>query len=356
MTKILPVTIAEIARRAGVCPATVSLALRNHTSISLETRQRVLKWAHKLGYRPHPAVSALMSRIRAHRTEEFHPVIAGITSWLDGPAERDPTRQRFFVGAADRARELGYALEEFSVFAPGLTVARIDGILQARGVDGLLIFPLERPVPLPFHWEHFASATIGYTFDQASLHRAGPAYFENVVIALRELHRRGYRRVGLVNTPALRDRLLRNWLGAFCAWESEIGPASPEAILQIQSDDEPRFRKWMRKYRPDAIIYGGTPVFSWVNSMGLSAPNDLGLVALCVAGTPPGVEFARVVEKPEVVGAAAIELIVEQVLRNERGLPRDAKDVLITGEWVDGFTVRPGDPCSTATTTLGVVR
>lgn len=340
MAKIQSVTVADIARKAGVCPATVSLSLRNHSSISLATRKRVVAWANRLGYRPHPAVSTLMSRIRAHRSPKFHPIIAGITSWLGGPAVRDPTRLRFYAGAVDRARALGYTLEEFGAFTPGLTIPRLDGILQARGIEGLLVFPLEKPVQLPFSWVRFASATIGYTFDQVALHRAVPAYFENVVIALRELRRRGYRRVGLVNTPALRDRLLRNWLGAFCAWESELGPAPARAILQIHSDEEERFRSWVKQYRPDAIIYGGTPVYSWIEAMGLMAPRDLGLVALCVAGTPAGVELARVVEKPEVVGAAAIDLIVEQLQRNECGIPSDPKDVFITGEWIEGFTVR----------------
>lgn len=341
MAKIQSITMADIAGKAGVCAATVSLALRNHASIPLQTRQRVAAWARKLGYRPHPAVTTLMARIRSRRRGPFRPVIAGVTTWTAAPAGRDPTRRRFYAGAAARAGELGYALEEFWAFAPGQTGPRLDRILQARGIDGLLIFPLERPVPLPFDWTRFAGATIGYTFDQAALHRAVPAYFENVVIALRELHRRGYRRVGLVNTLALRDRLLRNWLGAFCAWESEDGLAPAEAILQIQPDDDASFRAWLRRYRPDAIIYGGTPVLAWVKALGLAAPRDLGLVALCVAGTPVGARVARVVEKPEVVGAAAVDLVIEQLQRNECGLPSDAKEVVITGQWVEGGTVRP---------------
>lgn len=340
MAKILSVTVADIARKAGVCPATVSLSLRNHASISPATRKRVVALAKKLGYHPHPAVTTLMARIRAHRSNNFPPIIAGITTWLGGPAERDPTRQRFYAGASDRAHDLGYTLKEFWAFMPDLTIPRLDGILRARGIEGLLIFPLEKPVALPFDWGRFASATIGYTFDQTALHRAVPAYFENVVIAIRELRRRGYRRLGLVNTPALRDRLLRNWLGAFSAWESELGPASSEAILQIQADDQIRFRTWLKAYRPDAIIFGGTPVYSWIKAMGSDAPRKLGLVALCVAGSPEGVQLARVVEKPEIVGAAAVDLIVEQLQRNERGIPANPKDVFITGQWMEGVTVR----------------
>jgi LacI family transcriptional regulator len=54
------VTIADIANASGVCPATVSLALRSRPGVSSETRQRVLDNAQRLGYRfklPHQAQS-----------------------------------------------------------------------------------------------------------------------------------------------------------------------------------------------------------------------------------------------------------------------------------------------------------
>ncbi|MBP8257571.1 MAG: LacI family DNA-binding transcriptional regulator [Opitutaceae bacterium] len=339
MAKIQSVTIANLARRLGVCPATVSLALRNHPSISLATRRRVNAVADKLGYRPHPAVATLMARIRANRPPKDMPIIAGITTWSDDVTRRDPTRLRFYKGAADRANELGYALEEFSAITPGLTIPRLDGILYARGIQGLLIFPVEATVALQFAWQRFACATIGYTFDAAPLHRASPAYFDNMVIALKELQHRGYRRMGLVNTPALRERLLRSWQGAFSAWHSQSGRSASSALLEIEADNEAGFRTWVRRYRPDVILFGGTPVYAWMKALALSVPRDIGLVALCVAGMPKDVRLTQVVEKPEVVGAAAIDLVVEQLQRNECGIPRNPKEVFITGEWIEGMSV-----------------
>lgn len=48
----MPVTIKDVARLAGVSPATVSLVLSNKGQVSEETRRRVLEAAQKLGYRP----------------------------------------------------------------------------------------------------------------------------------------------------------------------------------------------------------------------------------------------------------------------------------------------------------------
>ena len=45
-----PPTFADIAQAAGVCKATVSLALRNNTRISKVTRDKINRIATNLGY------------------------------------------------------------------------------------------------------------------------------------------------------------------------------------------------------------------------------------------------------------------------------------------------------------------
>jgi LacI family transcriptional regulator/LacI family fructose operon transcriptional repressor len=40
------------------------------------------------------------------------------------------------------------------------------------------------------------------------------------------------------------------------------------------------------------------------------------------------------------VAAAAVDLVVSQIQRRERGLPDQPKTVLIEGTWVDGVTTR----------------
>jgi DNA-binding LacI/PurR family transcriptional regulator len=52
-------TLNEVARRAGVTPATVSNVLRNRGRVGEATRQRVLEAVEALGYRPHLSARAL---------------------------------------------------------------------------------------------------------------------------------------------------------------------------------------------------------------------------------------------------------------------------------------------------------
>src|SRR3954467_13477885 len=65
MSKERPVRLQDIADRAAVSKATVSLALRDHSSIPPATRARIQGIADELGYRPNPLVSALMTYQRS---------------------------------------------------------------------------------------------------------------------------------------------------------------------------------------------------------------------------------------------------------------------------------------------------
>jgi hypothetical protein len=44
--------------------------------------------------------------------------------------------------------------------------------------------------------------------------------------------------------------------------------------------------------------------------------------------------------RPELQGTAAINSVVAQIHRNERGLPADPHTVMLSGRWVDGPTIR----------------
>lgn len=60
------ITLADVARAAGVSPITVSRALRGERAVDPELVQRVRAAADKLGYVPDPAARALASRSGSH--------------------------------------------------------------------------------------------------------------------------------------------------------------------------------------------------------------------------------------------------------------------------------------------------
>src|SRR3954465_73494 len=93
------VTMAAVAKRAGVHVTTVSLALRNHPSLPVATRQRLQALAKEMGYQPDPALSSLVayrSRTKPARTKLM---LAYVTNWDTrwGWKEASPHAE-FFAG------------------------------------------------------------------------------------------------------------------------------------------------------------------------------------------------------------------------------------------------------------------
>ncbi len=71
--------MADVARAAGVHPATVSRALRDDPRITAPVRRKVRAAAARLGYRKNPLVAALMSARRARTAAGYQATLAFVT-------------------------------------------------------------------------------------------------------------------------------------------------------------------------------------------------------------------------------------------------------------------------------------
>lgn len=67
--------------------------------------------------------------------------------------------------------------------------------------------------------------------------------------------------------------------------------------------------------------------------MDIRVPEDLGLVCL---NRSQNSWFAGMDENNVTVGALVCDLVVNQLMRNERGLPNEPKIILVNGRWRDG--------------------
>ncbi|HIC89411.1 MAG TPA: LacI family transcriptional regulator [Anaerolineae bacterium] len=119
------VTIEDVARAAGVSRQTVSRAIRNRGEISEATRERVLRVAEELGYRP----SSIARGLATQHTQTLGLVVLDIAN---------PFFARIARGAGDVAYAHGYNLflcntdedvsrEEMAIRS--LEEQRVDGIL-----------------------------------------------------------------------------------------------------------------------------------------------------------------------------------------------------------------------------------
>lgn len=122
-----PVTLAEIARRAGVHVSTVSRALSSEVrGVGTETAERIRMLAEELGYLPHPAAAEL----RTGRSGLLGVLV---------PDLRDMVLSTIYAGADARAHE-----SEYSTFVSNthddldLRGRKLEELL-ARRVEGVIL-------------------------------------------------------------------------------------------------------------------------------------------------------------------------------------------------------------------------
>lgn len=343
------VTVRDIAAKAGVHFTTVSMALRNHPRISVETRQRIKALAKAMGYHPDAMLNALSSYRKRQRRPQFQASIA----WINAFPNRDDLFRismfrEFFDGASRRAEEMGFKLEEFWLGEQGLTRSRLRAIFNSRSIRGALIAPLgpnrENSKIELMPWDHLAAVSLSLNFAHPKLDTVVASYYHCMQTALRELRKLGYRRIGFLMDRDLDLRCDCNWQAAF--WvdyhshpaEWRLAPlwVSPGPV------NEGVFSRWLKKERPEVIVPCSGPVAELVRKMGLSVPKDIGLASHQVDKSDK--VFSGMDQRGAEVGATALEYLVDLLNKQAYGVPKIPRQIFIEGRWVRGKTVRKVGP------------
>ena len=334
-------TQKDIALEAGVTQATVSLALRNHPSIRPETAALVHAAATRLHYEPDPYLSGLSSYRKRLRTPELHATLAWLSNDSDGSiCKNSPTFTSYHEGARERAAQLGYRIEDHCLRKPGMTGARLAQILYARNIPGILVAPQPQPdMRLDFPFDRFSSVTFGYTLAEPRLHLVTWHQFRAMETAFRKLISLGYRRPGLAQALDSDLRSDRNWSAAFLSEQLSLPSAQRIPQLIEAHFDAATLLAWYRRHKPDVIVTIWPQVYDWLIADGLSIPGDVGLALLSI---PDGdTSFSGLTEQPRIIGAKAVEFLVDMIHRSERGVPNMQICMLTEGHWCDGSTLRP---------------
>lgn len=333
-------TIRSLARELKLSRTSVSEALRNHPRVNAKTRERVQAAAQAAGYRVNPLASSILSELRRTRLAAFHGVLAVVSL-------EEPTRPRFpgpywrdlLHGASDRAEELGFKLERFLVGEQGVSVHRLDTILQSRGIRGVLIMPAwRRPDFSHLDWTNYTGVYTDYLIDAPALHSVCPDHPRSMMTALSRLRELGYRRPGLVLQAQESVRLQHRWAGAFLA-AVQINPEFETAIppLLVPDVTESAFSAWFREYRPDVVLGHRAEIVAWMESAGADVPRTHGFCCLNVSinSTP----CAGIDQQPYHIGERGIETVVSQLHRNEYGIPDVPYNLTVPSRWVEGPTL-----------------
>jgi LacI family transcriptional regulator len=330
-----------LAKRLGVSHTTVSLALREHASIPQKTQSRVKALARKLGYRPDPMLSALVAYRHGMRLRTFQGVLGWLTNYPTEGGWAVGQQVGYHAGVRQRAKELGYELEDFWLNEPGVSRSRLRQIMTARNIRGLVVAPQPQPrTRIEFDWSGLAAVSLGYSLAEPKLHLVMNHQFRNMVALVQELLSRKRERIGLVMPAARDDRVDHNYLaGYLMGMHSAPGPGAlpPHFPEQLVFED---FVKWYVARRPEVIVTeagSAALIESWLCAARLPGLPRAGLV---LTNTPyHETRFSGIDEHPELVGATAADVVVGMIHRNEFGVPDNARHILIQGSWHEGRTI-----------------
>jgi DNA-binding LacI/PurR family transcriptional regulator len=331
-------TIADIAQRAGLSKGAVSYALNGQPGVSEATRQRVLKLAAEMGWRPNSAARALSaSRAGALGLVLARPATLGV----------EPFFMKLLSGIENTlaARSTALLLQvvpdrdaEVEVYRRWWAERRVDGIflidlriedkrvlvLEELGLPAVVIGGPGHHGRLPAVWSDDASA---------------------MAMVVEYLAALGHRHVARVAGPSgLLHTELRGQAFAEVAARLELDSAVTVATDYTPEQGAQATRRLLSgSPRPSAVIYdndvmavAGTSV---AHEMGVAVPRDLSIVAwddsvLCEIVHPPLTVLSRDIMA---YGARAAERLLALLDGDPVGDFEDALPQLITR----GSTARP---------------
>ena len=344
--------MSDVARAAGVSKNTVSLALRGDRRIPAKTREKIVGIAEKIGYRRNAMVGELMAHMRRSRQSGFQATFAIVNANQDpGAFTRHPTIPAYVEGAERRANELGYRLDYFWMHDPEMDGKALKRILHARGIRGVLIVGMMKQNRIP---EHFLPVVESFPCVVTGVRTRVPALsfacVDHHMLSLRAFEKAialNYRRPGLVLDGVI-DRLVDGRFSSGYFISQQSLPASrrlrPFYNVVEARDDTSLFFQWMEKQKPDVIFTLYNVVRRWLTDGGWRIPNDIGLIQLEWRRSRP--EWAGMNQHNDIVGEAALDMLVSMVHNRESGIPEFPRATLIGSTWVDGKTVKTAKAAS----------
>ncbi|HYC71591.1 MAG TPA: LacI family DNA-binding transcriptional regulator [Opitutaceae bacterium] len=338
------VSLRDIAAAVGVSHVTVSLALRGDVRISEERRREIRAAADRLGYRPDPMLASLSAYRRTKKPVTIRSTLAWINQWPSARALRGFQEfDAYWQGAHAYAGELGYRLEEF-VVGREMTAARLQQILLARSVRGVLIPPHSNGLDLPeFDWGQFSIVRFGISVPHPRAHIVTSDQLNCAAMAFGRMWEKGYRRIAYVTAHRFDRNTGGNFRAGYLAAQDVHVPLrrhlAPLVLTEESTPADVRtLRRWLRTARPDALLSALGNLPEILERAGCRVPGDIGVAALSLLD---GHFDAGVDQNSREVGRVAVATLAALIQQNERGIPRYCRRILVEGRWVDGSSLPP---------------
>ena len=340
-------TLADIAAKAGVHVTTVSLALRDHPSIPPTTRARIRAVAKELGYRRDPLLDALnfhRSRQTKHvrNVSSAFVVHAGTTRLFHG----NHYQPYVYEGAKATAEAHGHSLDIFVVGRGHLAPARLNTILTARWVTGVLLSTFEIDIEqLDLDWENFCTVKIECLHLKPHVDSVSNDQLQVARLAMQRLRALGYRRIGLATAREDQTRLAESFGMGVLLEQASLPESECVPPLFFGLNEVPMLGQlipeWIAAHHVDVVISNWNELFDVFASARIRLPDDVAFASLDIPPSMP--HIAGVVQNHRLVGQRAMEQLAIMTDSYQRGVPEAQTITFIPGYWQDGVTA-PAKP------------
>jgi LacI family transcriptional regulator len=184
-------TIKDIAKAANVSATAVSMALNDRPGVSRQTRQKILKVAKSLKYRPNFIARSLISR----RSFTIGFIINDIT---------DPFYPELAKGIEEYVSNLGYNMLLSNIYRDFQAEKKSIEMLRSKGVDGIILATVLKDDAniLPLIEDDFPFVLINrYQMDPALKNKINYVIFDNFrggYLGIEHLYRIGHDRIAII--------------------------------------------------------------------------------------------------------------------------------------------------------------
>jgi hypothetical protein len=229
---------------------------------------------------------------------------------------------------------LGYFFDSVEIDEAFAHPERLRRMLYSRGIEGIILGPMFPPADLTplLDWSRFSVVSTSNSVLGPTVHRVVPNQFANALLLGQEMNRRGHRRLGLLISRDLDERTGHR-LDAAIQWlNHENGVRDLETLRwEASMPSAAMLQRWVNRHRPDVLI---TDSAYNLETFLREVPRLKSMPVATTTTIDPEPRFDGILENPEAVGAAAVELLSVLFQRGERGLPEVPRTVMIGGTFL----------------------
>ena len=314
-----PATLADVAREAGVVAMTASRAINGSGYVSTEVRERVLKAANLLNYRP----NMLARYLKGQRLNAVGIMLPDIANPFSAELVAGMKQVLDAAGYTAFIALSGTGINDERSGLQSFVDHRVDGLLVAtRGTeagDQMLAELSEQGIPM---------VTIGRPVEGTSVDCITADHYQGAFDVVTHLIALGHKRIGFIGISPEDAMNLRRYQGYKAALEKAgldftlgytVGPANAPAFATQEDGYDGMMRLSEGKTRPTAVLarndFAAIGALRAAVKLGWKVPKDIAIagfdnIPLAAYWTPP---LTTVLQPIREQGKMAAQILLDRI-------------------------------------------